>query len=59
MTRWAFHLQIYFLNLKTDIPKVVAQIQKRGHQYEDAKHIDYLKNLNKPARYPLRFRRTV
>ena len=26
---------------------MVAQIQKRGHQYEDAKHIDYLKNLNK------------
>ena len=113
MTRWAFHLQIYFLNsrfrqvtkihasdittiqdrtiyedayifaanlyksghilerdyqsyldifhsmigfvkppdlliyLKADIPKLVAQIQKRGRPYEDAMRIDYLKNLNK------------
>jgi deoxyadenosine/deoxycytidine kinase len=113
MTRWAFHLQVYFLNsrfkqlteiqstdvitiqdrtiyedayifaanlyksghlserdyasyldifrslegmiqppdlliyLKADIPKLVAQIQKRGRSYEDAIRIDYLKNLNK------------
>lgn len=33
--------------LKADIPKLVAQIQKRGRPYEDAMRIDYLKNLNK------------
>ena len=33
--------------LKADIPKLVAQIQKRGRAYEDAMRIDYLKNLNK------------
>ncbi len=112
MTRWAFHLQIYFLNsrfrqvneirananttiqdrtiyedayifaanlrksghiserdyesyldifnsmiefvhppdlliyLRSDIPKLVRQIQKRGREYEFAMRIDYLKNLN-------------
>jgi deoxyadenosine/deoxycytidine kinase len=33
--------------LKADVPKLVAQIQKRGRPYEDAMRIDYLKNLNK------------
>lgn len=33
--------------LKAGIPKLVAQIQKRGRPYEDAMRIDYLKNLNK------------
>lgn len=33
--------------LKADIPKLVAQIQKRGRPFEDAMRIDYLKNLNK------------
>jgi deoxyadenosine/deoxycytidine kinase len=112
MTRWAFHLQIYFLNsrfrqineiranekttiqdrtiyedayifarnlhksghiserdyqsyldifnsmiefvkppdlliyLRSDIPKLVRQIQKRGRDYEYAMRLDYLKNLN-------------
>lgn len=112
MTRWAFHLQIYFLNsrfrqvndirsndkttiqdrtiyedayifasnlhksgnitdrdyesyldifnsminfvqppdlliyLRSDIPKLVRQIQKRGREYEYAMRLDYLKNLN-------------
>jgi len=112
MTRWAFHLQIYFLNsrfrqvndirasekttiqdrtiyedayifaanlhksghisdrdyesyldifnsmisfvqapdlliyLRSDIPKLVQQIQKRGREYEYAMRIDYLQNLN-------------
>lgn len=49
-----FHSMIRFVEppdlliyLKANIPKLVAQIQKRGHQYEDAMRIDYLKNLNK------------
>ena len=112
MTRWAFHLQIYFLNsrfqqvkeiksnnkptvqdrtiyedayifaanlhksgfmndrdyrnyldlfnsmislveppdlliyLRADIPKLVKQIEKRGHDYEYSMRFDYLKNLN-------------
>ncbi|QOI96746.1 MAG: deoxynucleoside kinase [Flammeovirgaceae bacterium] len=112
MTRWAFHLQIYFLNsrfrqvneirankkttiqdrtiyedayifaanlhasghinerdyqsyldifnsminfvpppdlliyLRSDIPKLVRQIQKRGRDFEYAMRLDYLKNLN-------------
>ncbi|WP_235689805.1 deoxynucleoside kinase [Fulvivirga lutea] len=33
--------------LKADIPKLVAQIEKRGRTYEEAIRIDYLKNLNK------------
>lgn len=33
--------------LKADIPKLVAQIQKRGRSFEDAMRIDYLKNLNR------------
>lgn len=33
--------------LKADIPKLVAQIQKRGRPFEDAMRLDYLKNLNK------------
>lgn len=32
--------------LKADIPKLVAQIEKRGRSYENAIRIDYLKNLN-------------
>lgn len=49
-----FHSMIAFIEppdlliyLKADIPKLVAQIQKRGRKYEDAMRIDYLKNLNK------------
>ncbi|MEQ8924775.1 MAG: deoxynucleoside kinase [Fulvivirga sp.] len=33
--------------LKADIPKLVAQIEKRGRTYEEAIRIDYLKNLNR------------
>ena len=33
--------------LKAGVPKLVAQIQKRGRPFEDAIRIDYLKNLNK------------
>ena len=32
--------------LKSDIPKLVQQIQKRGRDYEDAIQLEYLKNLN-------------
>lgn len=49
-----FHSMISFVEppdlliyLKADIPKLVAQIQKRGRPYEDAMRIDYLKNINK------------
>lgn len=49
-----FHSVIGFIDppdlliyLKADIPKLVAQIQKRGRSYEDAMRIDYLKNLNR------------
>ena len=48
-----FHSMIDFISppdlliyLKADIPKLVAQIQKRGRLYEDAIRMDYLKNLN-------------
>ena len=33
--------------LRAGIPKLVAQIQKRGRTFEDAMRIDYLKNLNR------------
>ncbi len=49
-----FHSMISFVEppdlliyLKADIPKLVAHIQKRGRQYEDAMRLDYLKNINK------------
>jgi len=32
--------------LRSDIPKLVNQIQKRGRAYENAIRLDYLKNLN-------------
>lgn len=32
--------------LKSDIPKLVNQIQKRGRDYESGMRLDYLKNLN-------------
>ncbi|MFY0594418.1 deoxynucleoside kinase [Roseivirga sp.] len=32
--------------LKADIPKLVANIQKRGREYEELIRIEYLKNLN-------------
>ena len=32
--------------LKSDSPKLVGQIEKRGRTYETAMRIDYLKNLN-------------
>lgn len=32
--------------LKSDTPKLVSQIQKRGREYENAIRLDYLKNLN-------------
>ncbi|MCU0357358.1 MAG: deoxynucleoside kinase [Cyclobacteriaceae bacterium] len=32
--------------LRSDIPKLVRQIQKRGREYEYAMRLDYLKNLN-------------
>ena len=32
--------------LKSSIPNLVAQIQKRGREYEQAMQIDYLKDLN-------------
>ncbi len=32
--------------LKADIPKLIAQIEKRGRSYENAIRLDYLKNLN-------------
>ena len=32
--------------LRSDIPKLVNQIQKRGRDYENAIRLDYLKNLN-------------
>jgi len=33
--------------LKADIPKLIAQIEKRGREYENAIRLDYLKNLNR------------
>lgn len=48
-----FHSMIEFVQppdlliyLKSDIPKLVKQIQKRGRDFEDAMRLDYLKNLN-------------
>jgi deoxyadenosine/deoxycytidine kinase len=32
--------------LRSDIPKLVRQIQKRGRDFEYAMRLDYLKNLN-------------
>jgi deoxyadenosine/deoxycytidine kinase len=32
--------------LKSDIPKLVERIQKRGRAYENAIRLDYLKTLN-------------
>lgn len=32
--------------LKADIPRLVANIQKRGRDYEELISIEYLKNLN-------------
>ena len=32
--------------LKSDIPKLVAQIKKRGREYENQIQLDYLNNLN-------------
>ena len=32
--------------LRSDIPKLIERIQKRGRAFEDAMRIDYLKNLN-------------
>lgn len=49
-----FHSMVAFIEppdlliyLKADIPKLVAQIQRRGRPFEDAIRMDYLKNLNK------------
>lgn len=33
--------------LKADIPKLVANIQKRGRDFENAMSLEYLKNLNR------------
>ena len=56
---YAFYLDIFhsmsafieppdlLIYLKADVPKLVAQIQKRGRHFEEAIRIDYLKNLNK------------
>jgi deoxyadenosine/deoxycytidine kinase len=32
--------------LKADIPRLVANIQKRGRDFENAMSLEYLKNLN-------------
>jgi len=32
--------------LKSDVPKLVQQIQKRGRDYENTMRLDYLQNLN-------------
>jgi len=32
--------------LRADIPKLVANIQKRGRDYEELIRLEYLKNLN-------------
>ncbi|MFY0686625.1 MAG: deoxynucleoside kinase [Cyclobacteriaceae bacterium] len=37
--------------LRSDIPKLVSQIQKRGRAYENAIRLDYLKNLNEHYTY--------
>jgi len=49
-----FHSMINFVEppdvliyLKADVPKLVAQIQKRGRDYENLIRLDYLQNLNK------------
>lgn len=36
--------------LKADVPKLVAQIQKRGREYENVMSIEYLQNLNEHYR---------
>jgi deoxyadenosine/deoxycytidine kinase len=48
-----FHSMIAFvpppdllIYLRSDIPKLVRQIQKRGRDFEYAMRLDYLKNLN-------------
>ncbi len=48
-----FHSMINFVEppdvliyLKADVPKLVAQIQKRGRDYENLIRLDYLQNLN-------------
>jgi deoxyadenosine/deoxycytidine kinase len=48
-----FELMMQFLQppdllvyLKADIPTIVAQIQKRGREYETSIRLDYLKSLN-------------
>ncbi len=48
-----FHSMIEFVKppdlliyLRSDIPKLVSQIEKRGRDYEYSMRIDYLKNLN-------------
>ena len=48
-----FHSMIEFVEapdlliyLKSDIPNLVSQIEKRGRDYEYAMRLDYLKNLN-------------
>ena len=40
------HAPDLLVYLKSDIPKLVNQIQKRGREYENLIRIDYLKNLN-------------
>ncbi len=40
------HAPDLLIYLKSDIPKLVNQIQKRGRAYENSMRIDYLKNLN-------------
>lgn len=48
-----FHSMINFVEppdiliyLKADVPKLVAQIQKRGRDYENLIRLEYLQNLN-------------
>ena len=38
------NLMIY---LRSSVPHLVSNIQKRGREYEQSIHLDYLKNLNK------------
>ena len=33
--------------LRSSVPHLVSNIQKRGREYEQSIHLDYLKNLNK------------
>ena len=56
MSRWSFNLQIYFLNkrfkdvvmiyIRSSIPNLVSQIEKRGRDFEKTMRIDYLQGLN-------------